>query len=70
MNRDMSALRDFVDQLGFNSQKIIDEMNNGSFDTCKRIALWHLKMVRDFSNTTFTESGVSMANKWLDSIQK
>lgn len=64
------VLRDFVGALGFDAEKVIEQLTSDQFDTCKRLSLGGLRVVRDFSETTFSPVGVNEANKWLDRLQK
>lgn len=65
-----TALRQFVLTLGFDPDKVVEQMTGNQFDTCKQLSLRGLRVVRDFSDTTFTPAGVNEANKWLDRLQK
>jgi hypothetical protein len=64
------ALRQFVAAIGFDADKIVDLLTDPANGTCKRLSLGGLKVMRDFTETSFTPAGVIEANKLLDSIQK
>lgn len=69
LSRENAALRRLVQNLGFDVDKVIEQLSDDTNATCKYLSLSGLRVVRDFTGSTFSPSGVSEANKWLDSLQ-
>lgn len=64
-----AALRQFVQVLGFDADKVIEQLSDNTDATCKNLSLCGLKVVRDFSDSSFSPAGINAANKWLDELQ-
>jgi hypothetical protein len=64
-----SALRQFVQTLGFDPNKVIEQMGNPDNYVCKTIALSALRIKPDFSQSTLTEVGRHAASEWLESLK-
>lgn len=64
-----SALRRFLQSLGFDADKVIEQLSDDANATCKNLSLGCLRVVHDFANSSFSPAGESAANKWLNSLR-
>lgn len=69
LRRENAALRQMIRSLGFDADKVVEQLTDDTNHVCKNLSLGGLRVVRDFTGSTFTPAGVSAANKWLDSLQ-
>jgi hypothetical protein len=62
------ALADFVRAVGFDPDRVADELSRNESNMCKSHALLALSVQRDFSNAMLSPAGVEASNNWLDSM--
>jgi len=62
------VLREFIENLGFSADKVIEQMVDSTNMTCKRLSLSALRVERNFTDSAFSPAGVVESNKWLDGL--